>query len=163
MKRKKKTPSRVMRINSFNGGYRYLSNFYEDAPVLLDGLHFRNSEAAYQAGKAATLSVRKLFVDLTPDEARKLGRAIAIREDWLDIRADYMRRVVHAKFTQNPMLAEALIATGVAELEEGNHWHDNFFGNCYCPACRKIPGQNMLGQILMEERGRLTEAGRDAQ
>lgn len=162
-KKKRKTPSRVMRINSFNGGYRYLSNFYEDAPVMLDGLHFRNSEAAYQAGKAATLSVRKLFVDLIPDEARKLGRAITIREDWLDVRADYMRQVVHAKFTQNPMLAEALIATGAAELEEGNHWHDNFFGNCYCPACRKIPGQNMLGKILMEERGRLTEAGRDSQ
>lgn len=162
-KRKKSAPLRVIRINSFNGGYRYLSNFYEDAPVMLDGLHFRNSEAAYQAGKAATLSVRKLFAGLTPDEAKKLGKAIAIRADWPDIRADHMRRVIHAKFTQNPLLAEALIATGSADLEEGNHWHDNFFGNCYCPACRKIPGQNMLGKILMEERDRLSRAGRDAQ
>lgn len=163
MKRKKRTPSRPVRINSFNGGYRYLSNFYENAPVMLDGLHFRNSEAAYQAGKAATLSVRRVFTKLDPYSARKFGRAITIREDWLTIRADYMRRVVHAKFTQNPMLAEALIATGSAELEEGNHWHDNFFGNCYCPACRKIPGQNMLGKILMEERDRLAKAGRDTQ
>lgn len=151
-KRKKRTPSKVMRINSFNGGYRYLSNFFEDAPVILDGLHFRNSEAAYQAGKATTFSVRLVFTKLDPYTARKFGRAIEIREDWPDIRADHMRRVVHAKFTQNPWLAEALIATGTAKLEEGNHWHDNYFGNCYCPACREIPGQNMLGKILMEER-----------
>lgn len=163
MKRKKKTSPKARQINSFTGGYYYLSNFYEAAPVLLDGLHFRNSEAAYQAGKTPTLSVRKLFVDLTPREARKLGRAITIQEDWLNVRADYMRRVIHAKFTQNPMLAEALIATGAAELKEGNRWHDNFFGDCRCPACRKIPGQNMLGKILMEERDRLAEAGRDAQ
>ncbi len=163
MKRKKKAPAGVIKINSFNGSYRYLSNFFENAPVLLDGLHFRNSEAAYQAGKAATLSVRKLFADLTPYEAKKLGKAIDIREDWMDIRADHMRRVIHAKFTQNPLLAEALIATGAAELEEGNHWHDNFFGNCYCPACRNIPGQNMLGKILMDERERLARAGRAAQ
>ncbi len=123
----KEVSAKQMTINSFSGGYLYLSNFCENVPVLLDGLHFRNSEAAYQAGKAAALSVRKLFVDLTPDEAKKLGKAIDIRKDWMDIRADHMRRVIHAKFTQNPLPAEALIATGTAELEEGNHWHDNFF------------------------------------
>lgn len=160
MERKRRITLRVIKINSFNGGYRYLSNFYEDAPVLMNGLHFKNSEAAYQAGKAKTRSVRELFVDLTPDEAKKLGKAIDIRDNWTDIRADYMRRVVHAKFTQNPALAEALIATGDAELEEGNHWHDNYFGNCYCPACRGIPGQNMLGKILMEERENLVKARR---
>lgn len=143
-----------MRIDRFDGGYQYLSNFYE-APVLFEGLHYRNSEAAYQASKSVHPGVRAYFTDLSPDEARKLGRAIPIRPDWLTVRADTMRRVVHAKFTQNPALALALVQTGDAELEEGNWWHDNFFGNCRCPNCAAIPGQNMLGKILMEERERL--------
>lgn len=68
-----------------------------------------------------------------------------------------MRRVVHAKFTQNPALAIMLLGTGSSELEEGNSWHDNYFGNCYCPACQNIKGKNMLGKILMEERAWLRE------
>ena len=146
-------------INSFNGGYAYLSNFY-DAPVMLDGLTYLNSEAAYQAGKT-TPGKRKLFTNLSPDQAKKLGRAVVIRKNWDASRADYMRRVVHAKFTQNPTLASRLLQTGDAWLEEGNTWHDNFFGNCYCPACRGEKGENMLGKILMEERAWIKEAVRE--
>lgn len=143
-----------MRIDRFDGGYLYLSNFYE-APVLFEGLHYRNSEAAYQASKSVHPGVRAYFTDLSPDEAKKLGKAIMIRPDWLAVRAYVMHRVVHEKFTQNPALAMALLQTGNAELEEGNYWHDNFFGNCRCPNCAATPGQNMLGKILMEERERL--------
>lgn len=143
-------------INSFNGGYAYLSNFY-NAPVMLDGLTYLNSEAAYQAGKV-TMEKRGIFTKLSPDQAKKLGRAIIMQQDWDLSKADYMRRVVHAKFTQNPMLASLLLQTGDALLEEGNTWHDNFFGNCYCPTCRGAVGENMLGKILMEERAWISGA-----
>ena len=145
-----------MKINSFSGPYEYLSNFY-DAPVFFEGLHYKNSEAAYQAGKASNPLVRRLFTGLSPGKAKRLGRSMPIREDWDAVKADYMRRVVHAKFTQNPLLAQALIQTGDAEIEEGNVWHDNYFGNCGCPACRKTEGLNILGRILMEERERLVQ------
>lgn len=139
-----------MMINSFNGGYAYLSNFY-NAPVMIDGLTYLNSEAAYQAGKT-TPEKRVMFTKLSPDQAKKLGRAVVIQQTWDEKKADYMRRVVLAKFTQNPTLARLLLQTGDEELEEGNSWHDNFFGNCYCPKCKDIPGQNVLGKILMDQR-----------
>lgn len=147
------------KIDNFRGGYEYLSNFYEGAPVLFDGVYFRNSEAAYQAGKARYPLMRMLFANLKPGAAKRLGKKIPIRADWDAVKADYMRRVVHAKFTQNPQLAWALVDTGDMPLEEGNFWHDNFFGNCYCPKCRGIVGQNVLGKILMEERDRLRVGG----
>lgn len=74
------------------------------------------------------------------------------------MRVDVMRDVVHTKFGSNPDLAGQLIATGDAELIEGNYWHDNFFGNCICPVCAKTPGQNWLGKILMDEREALKNA-----
>lgn len=144
-----------MKINSFNGGYAYLSNFY-NAPVLFDGIRYQNSEAAYQAGKVEP-EKRILFANLSPGQAKKLGCAAVIQDGWDTMKADYMRRVVHAKFTQNPTLASLLLQTGDAELEEGNTWHDNFFGNCYCPICQGIKGENTLGKILMEERAWIKE------
>ena len=37
-------------------------------------------------------------------------------------------------------------------LIEGNNWHDNYWGKCYCAKCTKIDGQNKLGAILMKLR-----------
>ena len=66
--------------------------------------------------------------------------------------------IIHAKFAQNPTLAQALIDTGDADLIEGNTWNDNYWGVCECARCRSegIKGQNKLGQILMAERKALT-------
>ena len=49
----------------------------------------------------------------------------------------------------NPDLREKLVATGDAELIEGNHWNDTCWGVC------KGIGQNNLGKILMEVRDML--------
>jgi predicted NAD-dependent protein-ADP-ribosyltransferase YbiA (DUF1768 family) len=51
-----------------------------------------------------------------------------------------------------PELAEKLLATGDAELIEGTTWHDNTWGNCSCPQCENIPGENRLGKLLMQVR-----------
>ena len=47
-----------------------------------------------------------------------------------------------------------LLETGDEELIEGNRWHDNVFGSCFCPKCGD-KGQNMLGKLLMELRDKL--------
>jgi predicted NAD-dependent protein-ADP-ribosyltransferase YbiA (DUF1768 family) len=52
-------------------------------------------------------------------------------------------------------LANMLIATGDAALVEGNWWCDNTWGNCSCPKCENIPGQNRLGTLLMQVRQEL--------
>lgn len=67
-----------------------------------------------------------------------------------------MRRVVMAKFEQNKDLKQRLLETGTQPIEEDTtSWHDNYWGNCHCPKCRNIPGQNRLGIILMETRDKL--------
>lgn len=144
------------RIDRFEGKYFFLSNFYA-CPVTYKGLEFKSSEAAYQAQKCADKSKKELFTDLTPDEAKGFGKHVALVDGWDDMKADVMRQVVHAKFSQNPGLAKRLLETGDAELVEGNTWHDNFFGSCTCPACRTKRGENWLGLILMDERDRLKE------
>lgn len=62
-----------------------------------------------------------------------------------------MEQGLKLKF-RNRKLAEALLATGDAELIEGNTWCDNIWGNCTCSKCAKTPGENRLGKLLMEIR-----------
>ena len=62
-----------------------------------------------------------------------------------------MLDILRAKFAV-PELKEKLIATGDAELVEGNRWHDNRRGKCSCEKRQNKEGQNWLGKILMEIR-----------
>lgn len=139
-------------INSFTGEYAFLSNYYDPCPMTFDGRMYRNSEAAYQAQKCANERMKDLFAELDPDEAKAIGKRVAIVDDWDDRKAEVMRGVIRAKFEQHPELATRLTGTGDEKLVEGNTWHDNFFGDCECSACEDIPGLNWLGVILMDER-----------
>lgn len=75
-------------------------------------------------------------------------------KDLDEIPYDFMNDILHAKFSVSE-LAEKLIATGDAYLEEGNHWHDNRWGKCTCEKCSAKEGQNWLGKILMGIRTEL--------
>jgi len=141
-------------IDCFDGEYAFLSNFYE-CPVVYDGFTYQNSEAAFHAQKTLRIPIRRMFVDLNPSEAKKLGRKIPIRKDWESVKLDIMYEVCRAKFVQNPELKDKLLATGDAHLEEGNYWHDNCWGNCTCDKCKDVSGQNNLGKILMRIREEL--------
>jgi ribA/ribD-fused uncharacterized protein len=97
---------------------------------------------------AVQLSIVQL---VTPGEAKRYGRRIELRPDWEQVKKRVMLTVVLAKFTQNPDLARQLVATEDAYLEEGNHWHDNFWGACSCDD-HAGDGLNYLGRILMMVR-----------
>ena len=58
---------------------------------------------------------------------------------------------VKAKFSKNPILKAKLLATGDAELIEGNWWNDTYWGVC------KGVGKNKLGKILMRVRDELNK------
>ena len=58
-----------------------------------------------------------------------------------------------AKFTQNPGLLDKLLATGDAELVEGNTWGDQVWGVC------DGVGENHLGKTLMRIRSELRNKG----
>ena len=87
----------------------------------------------------------------TPGLAKKYGRQIKIAPDWESVKVDVMRKGLHFKFAI-PELRYKLLATGDQYLEEGNTWHDNYWGNCNCPKCINTLGKNTLGQLLMEIR-----------
>ena len=139
-------------IDNFRGEYAFLSNFY-DAPVEYNGLSFRNSEAAFQAQKTIDEIERVQFTSLDASNSKRLGRAVTLREDWEKVKIRVMYEICYAKFTQNPRLAEKLVATGDEVLIEGNTWNDKFWGVC------NGEGMNHLGKILMAIR---TELGFDA-
>lgn len=136
-----------MKIDHFSGEYDFLSNFYE-APVTWKGVVYPTSEHAYQAAKTLD-SVERNQIRLaeTPAIAKKLGRKVTIREDWEEVKFDFMFKIVWNKFILNQELATKLLATGDAELIEGNWWGDTYWGVC------RGEGQNNLGLILMTVRG----------
>ncbi len=137
-------------ITRFRNEYGFLSNMYS-VNVEWDGRTYRNSEAAFQSAKTLDPGERDAFCGLTGVAAKRLGRKMLLRPDWWDVRVGVMEEVVRAKFTQNPGLAEKLVATGDAPLLEGNTWHDTFWG----VDSKTLEGENHLGVILMRVREEL--------
>lgn len=135
-----------MVIDSFRNNYFFLSNFYS-SPVRYADTVFQNSEAAFQSQKCPERMHE--FVSLNPSEAKRLGRRVPLRKDWEAVKDQIMYEIVFNKFTSNKYLARCLIATGNAELIEGNNWNDTYWGVC------NGVGKNKLGQILMQVREEL--------
>ena len=132
-------------IRQFRGDFFFLSNFY-NCPVAYKQLTYTNNEAAFQAQKCVSDTERIQFTKLSPSEAKRLGRRVSLRKDWEDVKVSIMEEVVRAKFTQNAELADKLLATGDAHLEEGNTWGDRVWGTV------NGIGANQLGIILMKIR-----------
>ncbi len=130
-------------ITRFDGENEFLSNFFF-AKVVWEDIEFPTSEHAFQADKTLNMEERRAIAALsTPGKAKRAGKRVKLRPDWDKIRVDRMLAIVEAKFKQNPELMERLIATGDAELIEGNTWNDTFWGVC------RGKGRNILGKILM--------------
>lgn len=138
------------KIDSFRGSYYFLSNFFEIS-VTYDGITYQNNEAAFQAQKCLNYEDRKQFSHLNPIEAKHLGRRVSLRPDWERVKMQEMTNIVHEKFEQNKDLGQKLLDTDSAYLEEGNNWGDRIWGTV------NGNGQNLLGQILMEEREKIKE------
>jgi ribA/ribD-fused uncharacterized protein len=156
---KRAQPEVRHRIEDFRGDYHFLSNF-APAQVTLDGMKFPTVEHAYQAAKTLEPQKREQILGAsTPGLARKMGRKLTQRPDWPEVKVKVMQDLVAQKFDSQPDLIKLLLATGDAELVEGNTWHDNFWGDCRCPRCAEVTGQNWLGRILMEVRERLRHQG----
>src|SRR5438094_3970789 len=115
------------KIDSFQGDYRFLSNFYP-AQVEFEGMTYPSVEHAYQSAKTLDREVRKKIAATTnPAEAKRLGRAQQVRADWEQVKFDVMEQCVRYKFTHHPELKEKLLATDDVYLEEGNTWGDRIW------------------------------------
>lgn len=150
----------LVTVHGLEKEYWFLSNFYEDAPVELDGIRYQNSEAAYQAGRCIGEEEKLKFADLPAAEAKKLAHhGIVTRKDWDEVKVEHMRRVVREKFSQNRALADKLMETR-GTLEETNLWGDDFWGDSRTEEDRGHRGLNMLGKVLMDERAHLLDLHR---
>lgn len=144
-------------IREFQGTYRPFSNFWF-VKVSLDGLVYPTVEHAYQAAKTLDEEDRDFIRHAPkPGDAKRAGKNLILRSDWEDIKRSIMLDLVRQKF-QRADLKKLLLSTGDAELIEGNHWHDNYWGVCYCGICQNnmnIIAHNWLGKTLMQVREEL--------
>jgi ribA/ribD-fused uncharacterized protein len=144
--------SRPAKIDSFQGEFRFLSNFWP-AEVVFEGVTYPTVEHAYQSAKTFDMTERRRIAALpTPEEAKRAGRALKLRDDWDRAKFDVMEQCVRYKFTHHADLRRQLLATGDRYLEEGNTWNDRIWG------VYQGQGDNRLGKILMQVRAELQKA-----
>ncbi len=142
----------MIRFYRVGDPYGCFSNF-APYPVRLDRVKWATTEHYFQAQKFAHEAAREAIrlTAASPMQAARMGRSRsrALRADWDAVKVDVMREAVWAKFSQHSDLRRALLWTGDATIVEHTardaFWGDGGDGH----------GQNMLGRILMEVRGRL--------
>lgn len=143
-----------MIVTSFHGVFRWLSNFhpceiYDD----VDDIKYPSVEAFYQAQKSDDIVIKRAMVDLLPFQCKMAGRTVKPVSDWNTKRLEVMERGISIKFSNaNQELVKKLLDTGDMYLIEGNKWHDNFWGGCYCEGCYSRTKHNWLGEMLMKQR-----------
>jgi len=138
-------------IAEFQGNYRWLSNFWP-CVVEHDSMIFLHAEGAYQAAKTSDIEERRHIARLSPSGAKRHAKSFRLPDNWEQVKIGIMTAIVHDKFTRNTALRGALVATGDTELQEGNAWHDMFWGISPVNSGR---GLNHLGKILMQIRKEL--------
>lgn len=143
-------------LMQFRGEFDFLSNFYIQ-PIFWSGREWATAEHAYQAAKTLNPEeIEQIASASTPGKAKRLGRVkedggiVTLRSDWKEVRVGIMHSILEAKFSV-PELKTKLLGTDGLKLVEGNYWHDNFFGSCYCQRCG-YNGKNKLGELLMQIR-----------
>jgi ribA/ribD-fused uncharacterized protein len=176
------------RIDYFKYEWAFLSNFYP-SEVTFEGVLYASVEHAYQAAKFTDPEIRSKFAvktnpRLTPGQAKRLAHSLRDkglqRPDWDEISLTVMRGLLVQKFSGS-ILKRKLLSTFSAYLEEGNYWHDTFYGVCHGKidgmVCKRISehktpdtgygdmqvdpdtlvliGQNHLGRLLMEIRSEI--------
>lgn len=157
-------------IGVFRGDNHFLSNFYP-CDITHEGIYYPSVEHYYIAMKVdksvlfenkkySVKQFRKMVSELdNPTLVKRVGQRIKGREDWKEYRFKVMKDGITEKF-KNENLRKKLLATGDQELVEGNWWHDNYFGSCFCDKCDSIKGKNKLGKLIMEVRDDITGKGK---
>ena len=132
--------------------YRFLGNFYE-CDIEMDGMVYPSLEHAFQASKTFNKLDRASIRDAgTARAAKQIGRTVALRHDWNNMRLSVMRSLLNKKF-QGKELRRRLLATRDADLVSGG---DAFWGK------KSGSGANHMGGILMDFRNDIFRSSLDA-
>jgi ribA/ribD-fused uncharacterized protein len=140
-------------INHFKDQYRWLSNFWR-VVIVYQSIRYTSVEHFYQAMKFLEHELRSMVAaQQYPGQAKRLAHELKdrVRPEWKQISLLAMEYGLRCKFSDGNLAAK-LILTYPQELIEGNYWHDNFYGDCYCQKCTNIEGQNHLGKLSMKLR-----------
>ena len=134
--------------------YYEFTNFYNGAPIIIDGVKWPTTEHYFQAQKfVGTPYVEAIRNVSRPREAFDLSRDPSVsrwrRSDWETVKMDVMRTALIAKFTQNNFLKKKLVDTGSRQLVERSPY-DSFWGDGGDGS-----GLNHLGHLLEELRSKL--------
>lgn len=132
-------------IDPFRGECSFLSIFHK-CRVGFAGMTYPSVEHAFQAAKNPDPEYRRSIADVaSPVTAKRMEKKTALRPDWEEVKDGIMYELLKSKFS-DPGLRDKLIATGSAELIEGNNHWDRYWGVC------RGEGQNKLGKLLMRVR-----------
>jgi ribA/ribD-fused uncharacterized protein len=143
----------------FIGRYRFLSNFWLceiSVPFAIAHrpqrvITFPSVEHAYQALKSADPADWEFIrLQKTPGHAKRAGRSLTLRPGFEEQKLAIMQRLLHQKFSHGSSLGIQLAQIdGV--IQEGNTWHDTFWGIDLMTG----EGSNHLGRLLMTIRDEL--------
>ena len=139
-------------IDRFISAYRFLSNFYP-CDIRWRGHQFTTTEHAYQWAKMRTDEGRDAVrFASSPGEAKRQSRRYPTLLNYEHNKMAVMEELLRLKF-QDASLRRKLLATGDAELIEGNTWGDTYWGVC------NGAGENHLGRMLMQIREDIRNVG----
>lgn len=140
-------------ILKFKGRHRFLSNFWI-SQIKYNQMLFPSVEHAYQAQKPTDAYTRHAIGEAsTPGAAKFMGNAITnIRPDWEHVKLEIMETLLRIKFKPGSFNAAWLNETDDADISEGNHHGDQFWGKTYNLANQRWEGENHLGKLLMKIR-----------
>jgi N-glycosidase YbiA len=156
--------------------YYQFTNFWENDPIVIDGIVWQTTEHYYQAQKYCKGSVAQKAISLAPTARdvfdigqiqSKLRKGDVLsaqqqqfwnkhKEDalsqtaWEAINLQEMTKAVREKFTQHKTLRDLLLSTADSVLVENAGIKDGFYG-----AGADGKGLNHLGKILMKIRAQL--------
>lgn len=138
-------------LAQFTGNYEFLSNFYIEP----DGTCVENE---FQAAKTLDPELSAYILNSPkPYIAKQRGNEVSLRPDWEQVKIAVMLRFILGKYDDHSELAEKLMATYPAVLEEGNNHGDELWGK----SLRTGKGLNWLGILTMIVRSELFLAWRD--
>lgn len=138
------------------------SNFYP-VDIIVDGVEYANTEQYFMAQKALhfhdTETYDEIMKTKDPKEAKALGRKVKGFDVniWQNVSMDYMFKGNYAKYTQNKILQEKLLATGNSQLVEASPF-DKIWGigldekHAAKTDESEWPGLNWLGITLCNVR-----------
>lgn len=129
----------------------WFSNFLPFVdPLRFEGEVYVTPEHFYQAMKTRDpLERSRIAAQTSAGLAKKLGRKVALREDWDNVKYLFMLQAQFHRFKDSAWRIQLMATEG--EIVEWNTWHDRYWGKCTCARCNG-QGMNWLGKILMDIR-----------